>query len=137
MTAPAGARFVAYYRVSTDKQGRSGLALHSPERQLEKHLQRQHALNRYVTEERRPAAPAGALWPTLSRAKRPHGEIAARDQVSVIPPSTPPPVPGPGVATLRHFSAHAPLPTRFSKQGRCLNSLPGPDFRSFCESAKR
>src|SRR3954471_18418479 len=27
MTAPAGSRFVAYYRVSTDKQGRSGLGL--------------------------------------------------------------------------------------------------------------
>ena len=27
MTAPAGPRFVAYYRVSTDMQGRSGLSL--------------------------------------------------------------------------------------------------------------
>ncbi|WP_245615365.1 hypothetical protein [Muricoccus aerilatus] len=27
MSAPAGPRFVAYYRVSTDKQGRSGLGL--------------------------------------------------------------------------------------------------------------
>jgi len=37
MTAPAGPRFVAYYRVSTDKQGRSGLGLEAQRHAVARH----------------------------------------------------------------------------------------------------
>lgn len=37
MTAPTSARFVAYYRVSTDKQGRSGLGLEAQRNAVARH----------------------------------------------------------------------------------------------------
>lgn len=37
MTPPAGPRFVAYYRVSTDKQGRSGLGLEAQREAVARH----------------------------------------------------------------------------------------------------
>ncbi|MGY4801342.1 recombinase family protein [Teichococcus aerofrigidensis] len=37
-TAPAGLRFVAYYRVSTDKQGRSGLGLGAQREAVARHV---------------------------------------------------------------------------------------------------
>jgi hypothetical protein len=86
MIAPAGPRFVAYYRVSTDKQGRSGLGLEAQREAVARHAAGQRGAVVAVFEEvesgRRGDRPQLALAMAECRVRRAVLLIAKLDRLA-------------------------------------------------------